>query len=266
MKNVFISYRHAEPDESLAQSIEKSLTARQLNVFVDKKMLVGTKWIDEIERQIRLAHYFVVLISKQSILSDMVRREVELAHELAQQAKDPLRIFPVRVDFDAALPYDLSAYLNPIQYAKWREGDPHEKIVGQILAAIEQSVGLPEQGQSPDDSSKASLQALAEAMDRSRAPLPAADPRLELDTGTVQLTSQLYVRRGADDELERQVPRDGTTSIVKGPRQVGKSSLVARALALAAKNSQKSCLIDFQLVPSSKFETLDVLLKHLAQN
>jgi hypothetical protein len=71
--------------------------------------------------------------------------------------------------------------------------------------------------------------------------------------------------RGADDELMRQVPLKGTTSIVKGPRQIGKSSLVARALAQATKLMQRCCLIDFQLIPSSEFESLERLLKHLAR-
>lgn len=264
MKNIFISYRHVEPDQSLAQSIKNCLDARNLKVFVDTKMIVGTKWVDEIDRQIRAAQFFVVLVSGQSILSDMVRREIKLAHDLSQRPEDPLKILPIRVAFDGELPYDLGAYLDPIQYAKWEETDSHNAITAQILAAIEQSVDLPKEGKSPDDSSKAGLRTLADAIDQSGAPLPAADPRLELDTGSVKLSSPFYVRRQADVELERQVPLKGTTSIVKGPRQIGKSSLVARALAQATRNNQKTCFIDFQLIASSKFETLESLLKHLA--
>lgn len=267
MKNVFISYRHVEPDQSLAQSIERSLSDRRLNVFVDTKILLGTKWVDEIDRQIRAAHYFVVLISKDSILSDMVRREIKLAYDLSQRQVDALRILPIRVAFAGELPYDLGAYLDPIQYAKWNGTDAHETITVRILAAIEQAASLPEEGKSPDDSSKAGLAALAQATVQSGAPLPAADPRLdlELDTGSVKMSSRFYVRRGADDELERQVPVKGTTSIVKGPRQIGKSSLVARALAQATKLKQRCCLIDFQLIPSSEFDSLERLLKHLAR-
>jgi hypothetical protein len=100
MKNVFISYRHVEPDQSLAQSIEQCLTERRLKVFVDTKILVGTPWADEIDRQIRAAQFFVVLISQHSILSDMVRREIKLAHDLSQRPVDPLKILPIRVAFD----------------------------------------------------------------------------------------------------------------------------------------------------------------------
>ena len=42
----------------------------------------------------------VVFLSSESIRSDMVRKEVAVAHGLGK------RIFPVRVDYDGALPYD----------------------------------------------------------------------------------------------------------------------------------------------------------------
>ncbi len=265
MKTVFLSYRHVEPDQRLAWSIQQSLTNHRLHVFVDTKMLVGTRWAEEIDRQIRAADFFVVLLSKDSILSDMVRREIKLAHDLSQRPTNPLKILPIRVSFDGELPYDLASYLDPIQYTKWKDTEPYDGITAQIVAAINQSVGLPVQGKSPEECPGSGLETLAQITKQSGAPLPAADPRLELETGAVKLTSRFYVHRWADAELERQIPLLGTTSIIKGPRQIGKSSLIARALAQAAKLEHKSCLIDFQLIQSSKFDTLDVLLKHLAQ-
>ena len=103
MKNVFISYRHVEPDQSLAHSIATSLTKRHLKVFVDTKMLVGTKWVKEIEKQIRMAHYFIALLSKDSIRSDMVCREVDLAYKMTKKAKNRLSILPIRVAFEGEL-------------------------------------------------------------------------------------------------------------------------------------------------------------------
>ena len=87
MKKIFISYRHEEPDQSLAHSIANYLTDRKHSVFVDTQMQVGTKWVEEIEQQIRKADYFVVLLSKVSVLSQMVRREVKLAHQMSQRKK-----------------------------------------------------------------------------------------------------------------------------------------------------------------------------------
>jgi hypothetical protein len=54
---------------------------------------------------------------------------------------------------------------------------------------------------------------LAEATEHAGAPLPAADPRFALETGTVKLGSPFYMRRNAGAELEEQVSRTGTTTV-----------------------------------------------------
>ena len=109
MKNVFISYKHVKPDEELALTLEQELAHSGCQVFIDRKMLVGTNWSAEIDRQLRAAKFFVVLLSADSIRSDMVRQEIKLAHELLTNGS--LRILPIRVDYTGALPYDLGLSL-----------------------------------------------------------------------------------------------------------------------------------------------------------
>jgi hypothetical protein len=106
---VFLSYRHVEPDEGLAMRLVEDLEKRGLSVFADKHIKVGTDWVREIEDQLKCSRAFVVLLSEQSVLSDMVRREVELAYQLLNAGR--MRIFPVRIAFEGELPYDLAAYL-----------------------------------------------------------------------------------------------------------------------------------------------------------
>ena len=266
MKKIFISYRHVDPDQLLAQSLADHLRKRGSDVFVDTQMLVGTKWVDEIERQIRTAKFFVAIISKDSIRSDMVRREIKLAHQLSQNATRPVTILPIRVDFEAELPYDLGAYLDPIQYSKWKSVEPYDRIINQITAAIEQASILPEPGKKdPDESSPAGLQALAIATEIGGAPLPCADPRFAAESGTIPLSSPFYIRRSADNEIQKQVDLIGTTTVVKGPRQIGKSSLLVRALAQARTHGHKTCFLDFQMIDATQAATLETLLKHLAR-
>jgi TIR domain-containing protein len=57
-------------------------------------MGAGEEWSDAIEEGLRDCRAVVVLLSGAPVGSDMVRREVELAH------KGKKRILPVRVDFD----------------------------------------------------------------------------------------------------------------------------------------------------------------------
>lgn len=267
MSRVFISYRHVSPDQKIAHHIANYLNERKHHVFVDTQMLVGTKWVDEIERQIKNSDFFVVLLSKESIRSDMVRREVKLAHELLEKH---LTILPIRVAFSGELPYDLGAYLDPIQYSTWEEGTSYESVTEDISAAIESSVTLPGGSRTDGEEISASgVQELFNATEGTGAPLPQADPRLiphlELDTGTIRLDSSFYVKRKADDELNKQILRNGTTTVVKGPRQMGKSSLLARAYANAKKQKLKVFYLDFQSIDKRFLESLESLLQYIAR-
>src|SRR5947199_4184474 len=82
VSQVFLSYRHVPPDEQLAEGLCAFLNERGLRVFLDKQIEIGLEWAAEIDRQLRASDSFVVLLSEDSILSDMVRQEIETAHEL----------------------------------------------------------------------------------------------------------------------------------------------------------------------------------------
>ncbi len=262
---VFISYRHVKPDEDLALVLEQSLILDGCQVFVDRRMLPGTEWAPEIDHQLRVAKFFVVLLSAESIRSDMVRQEIMLAHELKQ--KGCLRILPIRVDFTGALPYDLGGYLNPLQYAVWESGHPIEGIAGAIRLAIGTAAELPHRGQSDREAdTPAQLLELHEATEQRGAPLPQIDPRvleLAMEHGTMRCDSPFYVRRPTDDEMDRQLSQKGTTIIVKGARQMGKSSLLVRAAARARNQGKRICTIDFQVIDETRLATLDSLLLYL---
>jgi hypothetical protein len=60
------------------------------------------------------------------------------------------------------------------------------------------------------------------------------------------------------------VKQSGETILIKGPRQVGKTSLAARARAAADRNRQKTSYIDFQLTDESRLQDASTLLKYLA--
>ena len=119
MADVFISYRHVPPDEDLAAKCAQFLESNGLSVFLDTSIRIGQDWVDEIYRQLERSRSFVVLLSAESIRSDMVGQEIRLAHKLRKEKG--LRIFPVRIAFAGELPYELAAYLNAIQHKTWKE-------------------------------------------------------------------------------------------------------------------------------------------------
>lgn len=137
---VFISYRHVDPDQGLADELYRGLIARGHEVFIDKRISIGTEWAKEIQQAIAKARFFVVLLSPEAILSDMLRQEVALAHE--RRRDGALTILPVRMDFTGDLGYDLASYLNPLQYALWQAGVPSTSVIEEVVSAIESRAAL----------------------------------------------------------------------------------------------------------------------------
>lgn len=265
MSKVFVSYKHVSPDQELADHLARHLEGRGASVFLDTRMPAGTEWAQEIERRIREADFFLVLLSGESIRSDMVRREVEIAYQVTRTPGRTLMIIPIRIGFTGELPYDLGAYLNRLQFILWSAGETFEAVRDGVTAALEQRAHVPAAGDGgAHHTSEAGLRKLTEITETIGAPLPSADHRIESETGSVRPGSPFYIERKADAQLRRQVSAAGTTTIVKGARQMGKSSLLARAYAASRHKGQNSFYLDFQLAGRDKMETLENLALYLA--
>lgn len=55
MSKVFVSYRHVDPDQQLAQGLVAALEAANHSVFWDTKLKVGQRWADETGRNLALS-------------------------------------------------------------------------------------------------------------------------------------------------------------------------------------------------------------------
>lgn len=92
----------------------------------------------------------------------------------------------------------------------------------------------------------------------------AADLPFEIPTGALSSDSPVYIEREHDHVLEQQVIREGSTTVVQGARQTGKSSLLVRVLTYARSRQCAAVYIDLQRVPESSIEDLDTLSRYLA--
>lgn len=134
MPQIFISYAHSNPDQELAAELAVFLDANGFGVFVDSKIRLGQDWVEQIDIELRRSEYFIVLLSPVAIKSDMVRREIAIAYKLRKDKK--LTIFPIRIGLEGELPYDVSAYLDLIQYTVWHPGQSPGAICQTILEAL----------------------------------------------------------------------------------------------------------------------------------
>lgn len=238
MAKVFISYkRDVEPDQPFARALFEHLSATH-QPFIDQEILVGEAWAERIKQEIEASDYLVLLISKHSIESGMVVEEINIAETARKKNGHPL-LLPVRLACDDQLPYDLGAALNPLQYATWRENQDFSEVIHTIERAIQ---GHSDQLSDPDSGSQRTPLSAA-------IPVPAANPKapLEAPEGTMSADSRYYIERTADKIVkDEQTQARGYTLTIKGPRQIGKSSLLGQVMADANRQSKPIAFLDFQ--------------------
>jgi hypothetical protein len=94
----------------------------------------------------------------------------------------------------------------------------------------------------------------------------AAPQKRESVGGAVPLDSKFYVVRPTDDEFRAAIARRDSIVLVKGARQMGKTSLLARGLQQAAEAGAKVVLTDFQTLGAGDLESADALYKTFAES
>jgi len=227
--------RNAQPDEQILHLLESHLRNEGYKVFVDRHLQVGMEWAREIEQRVSNAYAVIVLLSGAATTSEMLAYEVQVAHEAAQKAGHP-RILPVRINFASPLPSSFAAILDGIQYAQWKAEKDNETLLAQILESLQN----PKKTQS-------------------------RPPKLETVGGAVPLDSKFYILRPTDDDLYEAVARRDSIILIKGARQMGKTSLMARGLQEARKAGAKVVLTDFQKLNASHLESVEKLFLALAE-
>lgn len=256
---IFLSYkRNTDFDEPLALRLDAALQRLGHRVFIDQRLTVGLNWATTIEREISASDAVVVLLSRESVGSEMVLKEVEHAQRCFERS-GRARLLPVRVAYTERLPYRLGLILDPIQYALWRGPEDDMTLVAELSEALAHTAALPSpQLVSTEVTHPSAL----------LAPLPYADPAfiesLNEPSGAVERDSAFYIERVGDTLLRRQLAKvGGTMTTIRAPRQCGKSSLLYGGLSQTG-DRQRSVLIDLQSRDEATFASLDSLLRSIA--
>lgn len=84
--------------------------------------------------------------------------------------------------------------------------------------------------------------------------------------GALEIRSAMYVERSADHELRSALQQRHSVVLLKGSRQCGKSSLLARGLEQAREAGVRVVLTDLQALSELQFATMDSLLRALAES
>ena len=97
-------------------------------------------------------------------------------------------------------------------------------------------------------------------------PLPKKPlPKIEPCGGAMPLDSKFYVERRVDADFQTAIQRRDGIVLLKGQRQVGKTSLLARGLQTAREAGVRVLLTDFQKLVEPQLQNSDTFFLALAQ-
>ncbi|MGA1981843.1 MAG: AAA-like domain-containing protein [Acidobacteriaceae bacterium] len=214
--------RNTQPDDHVLSTLEAGLRAAGHQVFIDRHLRVGDEWATEIKRQVQQSDAIIPLLSRNSIKSEMLAEELQEASNSAQQNNGKPRILPVRIEYEKGLspeeqtlPEPFFSILGHLQYQPWEsEADDSE-----LLACV--------------------LDSLAAKVQRTI--VPEQEPG-----GADPLDSPYYIERPTDIRLREALDHQDSIVLVKGARQMGKTSLLARGLKYARDQRKRIIACDLQ--------------------
>jgi tetratricopeptide (TPR) repeat protein len=128
VKKLFVSYAHLDSD--IVLDISGQLQVAGYEVWIDKFGIQGGDlWVEEIVKGISGCDIFLLFVSSKSILSDYVRRELDIAFS----EKRP--IIPVRIE-DVKFPQGWRYQLAGLQYVDFQRPDWKSKLLQALGSEI----------------------------------------------------------------------------------------------------------------------------------
>lgn len=264
-QRVFISHRNREPDLSLAKQFHSAIAAAGHQPFMtdlteDSASPINRAWLTQIDNCLQQCDYFLLLLSPQAAMSEMVIEELQRAKRLHDERRDrkPI-VLPIRVNClpDTLLNHDLRNYLQDAHQPEWNSSNDTPALIQTVIDCLSgkstwtESVGMqPVEGDRPIPIPHSPLPT----------PSPVADP--ELPQGQVRLDSAFYIERVPyEAQCYREILQPGTLIRIKAPRQMGKTSLMSRILSQAREQGYRTVPLSFQHADISVFSSLNDLLQ-----
>ncbi|HBB34630.1 MAG TPA: molecular chaperone Tir [Cyanobacteria bacterium UBA8803] len=259
---ILLSYYGGTEDKSLASQLDAALKAKGYVVFIaNGKRRMETNGLQQIYAALNCCDRLLLLLSTMAASSEMVTEEVRWAKALRDNRPDSKpAILPIRLNCPLSLlNHDLRGYLQGLPQQEWHSPDDTPAIVEAVLdwlAADEKQAIVPALG----SSRQGSVLFTSYSLTPNYPPQPVAEP--ELPRGQVELASAFYIERPSiDDRCYEAIAKPGALIRIKAPRQMGKTSLMARILQRATQQGCVAVPLSFQLADSKVFADLERFLQ-----
>lgn len=245
--NIFIACQSDIPaDIKLGLRLQTALNLDCGKVFLDDATTIDTKWAERIISHLQQTSFLIALLSSESAGREIVPAMIEMAFNTPNVDGEAIRVLPVRVAYRRPFTDKLRAYLDPLEWAVWESEEDTPALIETLRLALKGGA-LPldrearERFLEPDD-----------ALDPTKARPPATSRWLVTPDG-LDSASFFYVERDNDRKAISEIRRRdaGVTLVIKGPRQMGKSSLLLRVIQEAQKVGKQVGVIDPHLLRSA---------------
>jgi hypothetical protein len=237
------------PNFNLATVLQQALRDAGHEVFVAGKN-------SPLGAYLKQCDYLLLLLSQQSAASEMVLEVVQQVKEWHNTTPQKPAIFPICVDFspDSSLSFDLLGYLQGVQAWQWRSSDDSSTLLDEVNSVLKEGrISLP-----ANHKLAVNLQTLTRQTGTK--PLPFARP--ELPGGQVDLASPFYIERPPIEErCYETITQPGALIRIKAPRQMGKTSLMAKILHHAEQQGSRTVALSLQLANQRVFANSDKFLQ-----
>lgn len=262
---VVLSYHQStEPDLSLVTHLYTALQEHNYAVFLaDNSLRMAKNGLQQIFKQLNQCDYLLLLLSPQAAFSEMVTEEVQIARTLQDSKNSRLpTIIPLVINCPfSLLNHDLRGYLQEVPRYEWRSTEDPTITVKTIL----QLLLCHQNEQQLESFVNHQLVSTPRAAIPKYPPQPVAEP--ELPRGQVELASAFYVERpGIDQRCYEELIKPGALIRIKAPRQMGKTSLLARIIDQATQLDYTAVSLSFQLADNKIFADLDQFLRWFCAN
>ena len=290
-KRVFISYSNQEPDIRLAEQLKEAISAAGHQAFMANIAHISgnsnqpdADWPDQIDLKLESCDYFLLLLSPQATMSEMVIEELRRAKELrdSRQKNKPV-VLSLGINFPSKLHlnHDLRSYLHGTRQRECFSPSEMPIIIKDLLnlladngewgveskeelesEVISQYQDIRQSGtcESGGKISNYSSSECNKSITKIPSPSPVAEP--DLPSGQVRLDSAFYIERiPYESQCYKTILQPGALIRIKAPRQMGKTSLMARILYQAKEQGYRTVPLSFQHADTTIFTNLNELLR-----
>ncbi|HKP53619.1 MAG TPA: AAA-like domain-containing protein [Chloroflexia bacterium] len=251
---LFLSYlRNGKQDE--AAQVAADALGKEHEVFFDEAVSTDTAWAARVSAKLSQADVVIPFLTAQAAHNELLIEQIYQATQSSRAGGRP-NIIPVRVAYTEPFSYPLNIYLADRPAAVWRNNGDTSRLIADLQEVL-RTGQLPPQPSLPSPAPGPPLPP----------PSPFAQPpgisesHLERPDGTMQAHSVFYIERQADRVAQATIRCPGVTMTIKGPRQMGKSSLLIRVMRTAGDVGKHVAFLDFQQFDQADMADLSTFLQ-----